>query len=86
MNLSLMRAWFLKGTSPEIKSPTDRLKCSVFGAMSTKGQLITLQTKVFNALTFKAFLEKLLLEAKVEDNKKGKRKKILLVFNTSAIL
>jgi transposase len=83
MNLSIIRAWFLKGTKPEIKSPTDRFKLSAFGALSRQGQLITLQTKVFNALTFKTFLEKLLWEAKVGYNKKGKRKKILLVLDNA---
>ncbi len=83
MNLSIIRAWFLKGTNPEIKSPTDRFKLSALGALSRQGQLIILQTKVFNALTFKTFLEKLLLEAKVGYNKKGKRKKILLVLDNA---
>lgn len=32
---SISRAWFLKGSCPEIKSPVDRYKMSVFGAMGT---------------------------------------------------
>lgn len=84
LTLSLIRAWFLKGgKSPEIKSPTDRFKMSIFGAMSKNGQLITLQNEVFNALTFKLFLEKLVLDAERGYTKQGKRKKILLVLDNA---
>ena len=84
MNLSLTRAWFLKGgASPEIKSPTDRYKVSVFGALSTTGQLITLQNEVFNAETFQVFLKKLLAEAQVGITKNGCKKKILLILDNA---
>ena len=67
LTLSIIRAWFLAGTCPEIKSPTERFKMSVSGAMGKSGQLITLQSTVFNAVTFKLFLEKLVCQA--EDRK-----------------
>ena len=83
MTLTIIRAWFLVGICPEIKSPTDRYKVSVFGALGKNGQLITLQNDVFNAETFKLFLEKLLFEAEVERNEKGNKKKILLVLDNA---
>jgi transposase len=83
LTLTIIRAWFLAGSRPEIKSPTDRYKVSVFGAMGTNGQLITYQNETFNAETFKTFLEKLLLEADVGFTKEGKRKKILLVLDNA---
>ena len=83
LTLSIIRAWFLKGICPEIKSAVDRFKVSVFGAMGVNGQLITYKNKTFNAETFKVFLEKLLLEAKVGCTKEGKRKKILLVLDNA---
>jgi transposase len=51
--------------------------------MGVNGQLITYQNEKFNAETFKIFLEKLLLEAKVGYTKDGKRKKILLVLDNA---
>jgi transposase len=83
LTLTIIRAWFLVGTCPEIKSPTDRFKVSVFGALGKNGQLITLQNNVFNAETFKLFLEKLLFEAEVERDKKGRKKKILLILDNA---
>jgi len=83
LTLSLTRAWFQKGSHPEIKSPVDRYKVSVFGAMGENGQLITLQDSQFNALTFRAFLEKLLQKAEVGCTKHGNRKKILLVLDNA---
>jgi len=41
LTLSIIRAWFLAGSCPEIKSPVDRFKVSIFGAMGINGQLIT---------------------------------------------
>lgn len=73
----------MAGICPEIKSPTDRFKMSVFGAMGASGQLITLQSTVFNAVTFKLFLEKLIYEAEVGWTKEGKRKKILLILDNA---
>lgn len=73
----------MAGTCPEIKSPTDRFKVSVFGALGKNGQLITLQNEVFNAETFRLFLEKLLFEAEVGTSKKGKKKKILLILDNA---
>ena len=83
LTLSIIRAWFLAGTCPEIKSPTERFKMSVFGAMGKSGQLITLQSTVFNAVTFKLFLEKLVCQAEVGFTKEGKRKKILLILDNA---
>ena len=83
MTLSIIRAWFLAGSCPEIKSPVDRLKVSIFGAMGINGQLITCQNEIFNAETFRIFLEKLLLEAQAGYTKEGKRKKILLVLDNA---
>lgn len=83
LTLTIVRAWFLKGTTPEIKSPTDRFKVSIFGAMGCNGQLITYQNPVFNAITFKTFLEKLVFEAVVGFNNEGKKKKVLLVLDNA---
>lgn len=83
LTLSIIRAWFLAGICPEIKSPVDRFKVSVFGAMGTNGQLITYQNKTFDAGTFRIFLEKLLRDAVVGLTKEGKRKKILLVLDNA---
>ena len=81
--LTIIRAWFLSGSVPEIKSPADRYKVSIFGAMSRAGQLITLENKNFNAETFRLFLEKLLFEAEVGRKKNGNKKKILLVLDNA---
>jgi hypothetical protein len=81
--LTIIRAWFLAGSHPEIKSPVDRFKISVFGAMGMNGQLITLENDKFNAETFRLFLEKLLAFAIVEFNKSGRKKKILLVLDNA---
>jgi len=83
LTLTIVRAWFLIGTTPEIKSPTDRYKVSIFGAMGMNGQLITHQDPVFNALTFKIFLEKLVRDAEISFDKEGKKKKILLVLDNA---
>lgn len=56
---------------------------SVFGALGKNGQLIVRQNKVFNAVTFKLFLEELLLKAQVGRNKKGEKRKILLVLDNA---
>lgn len=52
LTLTITRAWFLKGSVPEIKSPTDRFKMSIFGALGVNGQLILEQSAIFNAVTF----------------------------------
>lgn len=83
LTLSIIRAWFLTGQVPEIKSPVDRYKVSIFGAMGKNGQLIILQNEMFNAETFRLFLEKLLREAEVGLKKDGTRKKILLVLDNA---
>ena len=75
LTLSIIRAWFISGTQPEIKSPTERFKVSIFGAMGKNGQLITLNNESFNAETFRTFLEKLIQEAHVEIKKDGRKKK-----------
>ena len=81
--LTIIRAWFLSGIIPTIKSPSGRKKMSVFGAMGVNGQFIFQQSEVFNAITFQQFLEKLLMEAKVCKNKYGENKKILLVLDNA---
>lgn len=82
LTLTIIRAWFLKGSFPEIKSPTDRFKMSVFGALGRNGQLILEQSEIFNAITFQKFLEKIIIEAKVGINN-GRKKKILLVLDNA---
>lgn len=81
--LSLTRGWFLKGSTPEIKSPVDRHKVSVFGAMGQNGQLIFKQSEVFNAETFKDFLFQIVIQANVRLNNNGKKRKILLVLDNA---
>ena len=83
LTLSIIRAWFLSGTQPEIKSPVDRFKVSIFGAMGKNGQLITLENELFNAETFRMFLDKLTRDAHVGIKKDGSRKKILLVLDNA---
>ena len=83
LTLTIIRAWFLAGSQPEIKSPVDRFKVSIFGAMGRNGQLITFENENFNANTFRLFLEKLLLEADVGRMKDGRKKKILLVLDNA---
>lgn len=76
-NTTIVRAWFLKGTVPEIKSPPVREKISIMGAMGMdNGQLITMQTGIFNAVSFKAFVKKILRNTKTG-------KKILLVLDNA---
>ena len=74
LTLTIIRAWFLAGSHPEIKSPVDRFKVSIFGAMGRNGQLITLEDEKFNAETFRLFLSKLLVEAEVGRKSTGKKK------------
>jgi transposase len=76
-NTTIVRAWFLKGTTPEIKSPPVREKISVMGAMGMdNGQLITMNAEIFNAVSFKVFVERIIKCAKTE-------KKILLVLDNA---
>ena len=79
LTLTIIRAWFLAGSCPEIKSPVDRFKVSIFGAMGKNGQPVTLQNEKFDAETFRLFLIKLLLNAEVGKKEDGRKKKILLV-------
>jgi transposase len=81
--LTIIRAWFLAGSQPEIKSPVDRYKVSIFGAMGSNGQFITFENETFDAETFRLFLEKLLLKAVTGQKKDGKKKKILLVLDNA---
>jgi hypothetical protein len=83
LTLTIIRAWFLAGICPEIKSPVERFKVSIFGAMGKNGQVITLQSEIFNAETFRLFLMKLLIEAEVGRKKDGRKKKILLVLDNA---
>jgi transposase len=83
LTLTIVRAWFLSGSQPEIKSPADRFKTSIFGAMGRNGQLITFENEIFNAETFRLFLTKLLRDADVGRRKNGRKKKILLVLDNA---
>jgi len=83
LTLTIIRAWFLAGSQPAIKSPVDRFKVSIFGAMGRNGQLITLENEKFDAETFRLFLSKLLLEAIVGRKASGEKKKILLVLDNA---
>ena len=83
LTLTIIRAWFLAGSQPEIKSPVDRFKVSIFGAMGRNGQFVSFENEKFNADTFRLFLEKLLLEADVGHRKDGSKKKILLVLDNA---
>jgi transposase len=74
--LTIIRAWFLAGIVPQIKSPVDRFKLSVYGAMGCNGQLIILEEENFDADSFKRFLETILKMAKTN-------KKILLVLDNA---
>ena len=76
-NTTIVRAWFLKGTTPEIKSPPVREKVSIMGAMGMdNGQLITMNSEIFNADSFRAFVRKIVKEAKTD-------KRILLVLDNA---
>lgn len=76
-NTSIVRAWFLKGTTPEIKSPPVREKVSIMGAMGMdNGQLITMEAEIFNAESFKLFVKRILKNA-------VKNKIILLVLDNA---
>ena len=72
----MIRAWFLSGIVPQIKSPVDRFKLSIYGAMGCNGQLIIQAEEVFDADSFKRFLETILKNAKTN-------KKILLVLDNA---
>ncbi len=76
-NTTIVRAWFLKGTIPEIKSPPVREKISIMGAMGMdNGQLITMKSKIFNADNFKAFVKRIIKSARTD-------RKILLVLDNA---
>ncbi len=76
-NTTIVRAWFLKGTTPEIKSPPVREKISIMGAMGMdNGQLITMKADIFNAESFRIFVKRIIKNAKTE-------RKILLVLDNA---
>lgn len=76
MTLTIIRAWFLAGIVPQIKSPVDRFKINVYGAMGRNGQLIIRVEEIFDADSFKRFLKTILKQAKT-------KKKILLVLDNA---
>ena len=76
MTLTIIRAWFLAGIVPQIKSPVDRFKLSVYGAMGRNGQLVIRIEEIFDADSFKRFLKTILKQAKT-------KKKILLVLDNA---
>jgi len=76
-NTTIVRAWFLKGTTPEIKSPPIREKISVMSAMGMdNGQLITMNAEIFNAVSLKAFVKRIIKCARTQ-------RKILLVLDNA---
>jgi len=77
LTLTIIRAWFLAGTTPQIKSQVDRFKVSVYGAMGCNGQLIIHSEEIFNADSFKRFLLVILKKATTDG------KKILLVLDNA---
>jgi transposase len=76
LTLTIIRAWFLAGIVPQIKSPVDRFKINVYGAMGRNGQLIIRVEEIFDADSFKRFLKTILKQAKT-------KKKILLVLDNA---
>lgn len=66
----------MAGIVPQIKSPVDRFKLSVYGAMGCNGQLIIRVEENFDADSFKRFLRTILSQAKT-------KKKILLVLDNA---
>lgn len=67
----------MKGTVPEIKSPAVKEKISVIGAIGMdNGQLIHMETDIFNADSFKQFIKKVLRNAKTN-------KKIIMVLDNA---
>ncbi len=74
---TITRAWSLKGSTPEVKSPAVKEKVSVLGAVGMdNGQLITMEAAWFNANSFKAFLKRIIKMART-------KKKILLVLDNA---
>ena len=75
---SIIRSWYCKGITPEIKSPAVKEKISIMGAMGAdNGQLITqeIQNK-FNGESFREFVALIIRKAKTN-------KKILLVLDNA---
>lgn len=66
----------MTGIVPQIKSPVDRFKLSVYGAMGYNGQLIIRVEENFDTDSFKRFLKTILSQAKT-------KKKILLVLDNA---
>jgi transposase len=74
---TITRAWFLKGTTPEIKSPAVKEKISIIGAIGMdNGQLVAMEADIFNASSFKRFIRNMLKVVKI-------KKKILLVLDNA---
>jgi len=74
---SIIRSWSLKGIPMEIKSPPVKEKSSFLGAMGAdNGQLITMETSIFCAKSFKSFIEKILVSAQTD-------RKILVVLDNA---
>jgi transposase len=72
-----VRSWYLRGSYPEVKSPSVKEKISIMGALGAdNSQIITMETIQFNAVSFKNFLEKIIRNATTE-------KKILLVLDNA---
>ena len=54
--MTIVKAWFLTGIIPQIKSPVDRFNLSVYGAMGCNRQLIIRVEENFDADFFKTFI------------------------------
>jgi hypothetical protein len=81
-SFSTTRTWHSIGTPFELTAPTGHDKISIFGALGQNGQLINMPSVVFNAATFRLFLDKLISQASVVGND-GRRHKILLVLDNA---
>jgi transposase len=73
---TIIRSWYPKGSAPEIPSPAVKEKVSIMGAVSTTGRLITMEASIFNADSFKGFVQKILRES-------PRSKKIILVLDNA---
>ena len=67
---------FLRNSTSKIKSPVDRFKLSIYGAMGCNGRLIIQAEELFDEDSFKRFMETILKNAKTN-------KKILLALDNA---
>jgi len=72
---TIIRGWYEKGKTIEIKSPAVKEKVSILGALGMDGKVITMETDIFNAESFKKFLQKIL------KSKTGHMQRLLILDN-----